>query len=50
MLPIHNGVRERLDRVPVGLTVEGRARAALDGEPERGALEALTYAVVDREH
>jgi geranylgeranyl pyrophosphate synthase len=26
-----------------------RARASLDGEPDREALEALTYAVVDRE-
>jgi geranylgeranyl pyrophosphate synthase len=26
-----------------------RARAALDGEPDRTSLEALTYAVVDRE-
>lgn len=27
-----------------------RAREALDGEPDREALETLTYAVVDREH
>ena len=27
-----------------------RARAALDGQPNAAALEALTYAVVDREH
>jgi geranylgeranyl pyrophosphate synthase len=26
-----------------------RARAALDGEPDRDSLEALTHAVVDRE-
>jgi geranylgeranyl pyrophosphate synthase len=26
-----------------------RARAALDGEPDRGSLEALTFAAVDRE-
>ena len=27
-----------------------RARAALDGEPDRASLEALTHAVVEREH
>jgi geranylgeranyl pyrophosphate synthase len=27
-----------------------RARAALDGEPDRGSLEALTHAVVNREN
>jgi geranylgeranyl pyrophosphate synthase len=27
-----------------------QARAALDGEPDRGSLEALTHAVVEREH
>jgi geranylgeranyl pyrophosphate synthase len=27
-----------------------QARAALDGEPDRGSLEALTHAVVDREN
>jgi hypothetical protein len=27
-----------------------RARAALDGQPDRGSLEALTHAVVNREN
>jgi geranylgeranyl pyrophosphate synthase len=34
----------------LALEYSERARAALDGEPDRDALEALTYAVVDREH
>jgi geranylgeranyl pyrophosphate synthase len=32
----------------VALEYAGRARAALDGEPDRESLEALTYAVVER--
>jgi geranylgeranyl pyrophosphate synthase len=34
----------------LALEYSERARAALDGEPDRDALEVLTYAVVDREH
>ena len=33
----------------LALEYADRARSALDGEPERDSLEALTYAVVDRE-
>ena len=33
----------------IALEYARRARAALDGEPDRASLEALTYAVVDRE-
>jgi geranylgeranyl pyrophosphate synthase len=33
----------------LALEYADRARSALDGEPDRDALEALTYAVVDRE-
>ncbi len=33
----------------LALEYSDRARAALDGELDRDALEALTYAVVDRE-
>jgi geranylgeranyl pyrophosphate synthase len=33
----------------LALAYARRARSALDGEPDREALEALTYAVVDRE-
>jgi len=33
----------------LALEYTDRARSALDGEPDREALEALTYAVVDRE-
>jgi geranylgeranyl pyrophosphate synthase len=52
-------VADALERVAVTSALERsrslaleyseRARAALDGEPDREALEALTYAVVDRE-
>jgi geranylgeranyl pyrophosphate synthase len=34
----------------LALEYSERARAALDGDADRDALEALTYAVVDREH
>ena len=34
----------------LALEYSERARAALDGEPDRDALEALTFAVVHREH
>ncbi len=34
----------------LALEYSEQARAALDGEADRDALEALTYAVVDREH
>jgi geranylgeranyl pyrophosphate synthase len=33
----------------VALEYARQARGALDGEPDRASLEALTYAVVDRE-
>jgi geranylgeranyl pyrophosphate synthase len=36
------------DARSVALEYAGRARAALDGEPDRESLEALTYAVVER--
>ncbi len=52
-------VRDALDRVAstsalaqsrwLALEYARRARAALDGEPDRDVLEALTFAVVDRE-
>jgi geranylgeranyl pyrophosphate synthase len=34
----------------IALSYAERARSALDGEPDRGSLEALTHAVVEREH
>jgi geranylgeranyl pyrophosphate synthase len=34
----------------VALDYAAQARAALDGEPDRDSLEALTHAVVNREH
>jgi geranylgeranyl pyrophosphate synthase len=37
------------DSREVALEYAARARAALDGEPDRASLEALTHAVVDRE-
>jgi geranylgeranyl pyrophosphate synthase len=53
-------VEDALDRVAatdalersrdLALELADQARAALDGEPDREALEALTYVVVDREH
>lgn len=53
-------VEDALDRVAatgaidaardVALEYAARARASLDGEPDRPSLEALTFAVVDREH
>jgi geranylgeranyl pyrophosphate synthase len=52
-------VEDALDRVAasgalersraVALDYASDARSALDGEPDRGSLEALTHAVVDRE-
>ena len=36
------------DARSVALEYAGQARAALDGEPDRESLEALTYAVVER--
>jgi len=55
-----NDVAETLDRVAqtgaleqsreLALMYSERARALLNGEPNRDALEALTYAVVHREH
>jgi geranylgeranyl pyrophosphate synthase len=55
-----NDVVETLDRVAqtgalersreLALQYSERARCVLDGEADRDALEALTYAVVDREH
>jgi geranylgeranyl pyrophosphate synthase len=37
------------DARELALRYAARARAALDGEPDRASLEALTHAVVDRE-
>jgi len=55
-----NDIPETLDRVAqtgalersreLALEYSERARALLNGEPNRDALEALTYAVVHREH